>query len=63
MRQGRRAQCARWALRVAESLRAGFVPAGRTQSAAGKALATTLINCAAHPAARLGCVNEDNHLS
>ena len=40
---------ARWEMRFAEALRAGFVPAGRIQSAAGTGLSATLINCFVQP--------------
>ena len=40
---------ARWEARFAEALRAGFVPAGRIQSAAGTELSATLINCFVQP--------------
>ncbi len=38
-----------WEARFAEALAAGFVPAGRIQSAAGTGLAATLINCFVQP--------------
>ncbi len=38
-----------WEQRFAEALAAGFVPAGRIQSAAGTALSATLINCFVQP--------------
>lgn len=40
---------AHWEARFVEALRAGFVPAGRIQSAAGTHLAATLINCFVQP--------------
>ena len=40
---------ARWEARFAKALRAGFVPAGRIQSAAGTELSATLINCFVQP--------------
>jgi len=40
---------AHWAARFEEAQRAGFVPAGRVQSAAGTGLAATLINCFVQP--------------
>ncbi|MBK6470971.1 MAG: adenosylcobalamin-dependent ribonucleoside-diphosphate reductase [Betaproteobacteria bacterium] len=42
-------QRALWQARFAEALRAGFVPAGRIQSAAGTGLSATLINCFVQP--------------
>ncbi|MBI5721401.1 MAG: adenosylcobalamin-dependent ribonucleoside-diphosphate reductase [Burkholderiales bacterium] len=42
-------QRAHWAARFEEAQRAGFVPAGRVQSAAGTGLAATLINCFVQP--------------
>ena len=38
-----------WEARFVEALAAGFVPAGRIQSAAGTGLAATLINCFVQP--------------
>ena len=38
-----------WAERFAQALDAGFIPAGRIQSAAGTSLAATLINCFVQP--------------
>jgi ribonucleoside-diphosphate reductase alpha chain len=38
-----------WAARFEDAQRAGFVPAGRVQSAAGSGLAATLINCFVQP--------------
>ena len=38
-----------WEARFAQALAAGFVPAGRIQSAAGTGLAATLINCFVQP--------------
>ena len=43
------AERSRWEGRFAEALAAGFVPAGRIQSAAGTGLAATLINCFVQP--------------
>ncbi|MFN9193340.1 MAG: ribonucleotide reductase N-terminal alpha domain-containing protein, partial [Pseudomonadota bacterium] len=40
---------AHWERRFAEALAAGFVPAGRIQSAAGTPLSATLINCFVQP--------------
>jgi ribonucleoside-diphosphate reductase alpha chain len=42
-------QRAHWEQRFAEALRAGFIPAGRIQSAAGTGLQATLINCFVQP--------------
>ena len=42
-------QRALWAERFAQALDAGFIPAGRIQSAAGSGLAATLINCFVQP--------------
>ena len=42
-------QRAPWAERFAQALDAGFIPAGRIQSAAGSGLAATLINCFVQP--------------
>ncbi|MFO1269914.1 MAG: ribonucleoside-diphosphate reductase, adenosylcobalamin-dependent, partial [Rubrivivax sp.] len=42
-------QRAHWAARFEDAQRAGFVPAGRVQSAAGTGLAATLINCFVQP--------------
>ncbi len=42
-------QRAHWAACFEEAQRAGFVPAGRVQSAAGTGLAATLINCFVQP--------------
>ena len=38
-----------WTARFSEALAAGFIPAGRIQSAAGSGLAATLINCFVQP--------------
>jgi ribonucleoside-diphosphate reductase alpha chain len=43
------AQRRHWEARFLEALEAGFVPAGRIQSAAGTALSATLINCFVQP--------------
>jgi ribonucleoside-diphosphate reductase alpha chain len=43
------AQRRHWEARFMEALNAGFVPAGRIQSAAGTALSATLINCFVQP--------------
>ena len=42
-------QRALWEARFAQALAAGFVPAGRIQSAAGTGMAATLINCFVQP--------------
>ena len=42
-------QRAFWQARFLEALQAGFIPAGRIQSAAGTGLAATLINCFVQP--------------
>jgi ribonucleoside-diphosphate reductase alpha chain len=42
-------QRAHWEPRFVEALRAGFIPAGRIQSAAGTGLQATLINCFVQP--------------
>ena len=39
----------RWAASFEQALQAGFVPAGRIQSAAGSGLAATLVNCFVQP--------------
>ena len=43
------AQRAEWEARFLDVLQGGFLPAGRIQSAAGTALAATLINCFVQP--------------
>ena len=50
----------RWS-RFAEALRAGFVPAGRIQSAAGTGLSATLINCFVQPVGDSIAQVEDGH--
>jgi ribonucleoside-diphosphate reductase alpha chain len=40
---------AHWEARFLEAMRAGFIPAGRIQSAAGTELSATLINCFVQP--------------
>jgi ribonucleoside-diphosphate reductase alpha chain len=42
-------QRARWEARFFEAMEAGFIPAGRINSAAGTDLAATLINCFVQP--------------
>ena len=55
------AQRALWEERFAAALRAGFVPAGRIQSAAGTDLAATLINCFVQPVGDSIAEVEDGH--
>ena len=55
------AQRALWEQRFAEALRAGFIPAGRIQSAAGTALSATLINCFVQPVGDSISQAEDGH--
>lgn len=50
-----------WEQRFAEALAAGFVPAGRIQSAAGTALSATLINCFVQPVGDSIAQVEDGH--
>ncbi len=45
----REEQRAHWEQRFVQALRAGFIPAGRIQSAAGTGLQATLINCFVQP--------------
>ena len=55
------AQRALWEQRFAEALSAGFIPAGRIQSAAGTALSATLINCFVQPVGDSISHAEDGH--
>lgn len=50
-----------WETRFAEALAAGFVPAGRIQSAAGTGLSATLINCFVQPVGDSIAQVEDGH--
>jgi ribonucleoside-diphosphate reductase alpha chain len=50
-----------WEQRFAEALKAGFIPAGRIQSAAGTALSATLINCFVQPVGDSIAHIEDGH--
>jgi ribonucleoside-diphosphate reductase alpha chain len=50
-----------WEARFAEALAAGFVPAGRIQSAAGTELSATLINCFVQPVGDSIAQIEDGH--
>ena len=50
-----------WEARFLEALHAGFVPAGRVQSAAGTGLAATLINCFVQPVGDSITSVEDGH--
>ena len=52
---------AHWEARFAEALAAGFVPAGRVQSAAGTGMAATLINCFVQPVGDSIASSEDGH--
>ncbi len=50
-----------WAQKFAEALEAGFIPAGRIQSAAGTSLSATLINCFVQPVGDSITHVEDGH--
>jgi ribonucleoside-diphosphate reductase alpha chain len=52
---------AHWEQRFAEALHAGFIPAGRIQSAAGTGLQATLINCFVQPVGDSIREVEDGH--
>jgi len=52
---------ARWEGRFLEALQAGFLPAGRIQSAAGTDLNATLINCFVQPVGDSIAAEEDGH--
>jgi len=54
-------QRAHWELRFAQALHAGFIPAGRIQSAAGTGLSATLINCFVQPVGDSISQVEDGH--
>ncbi|HZE92044.1 MAG TPA: adenosylcobalamin-dependent ribonucleoside-diphosphate reductase, partial [Rhizobacter sp.] len=51
----------RWESRFAEALNAGFIPAGRIQSAAGTGLSATLINCFVQPVGDSIAQPDDGH--
>ena len=55
------AQRGLWEQRFVEALSAGFIPAGRIQSAAGTALSATLINCFVQPVGDSISHAEDGH--
>ena len=52
---------AQWEAKFAHALHAGFVPAGRIQSAAGTGLSATLINCFVQPVGDSIAQVEDGH--
>ncbi len=54
-------QRSHWTERFTQALQAGFVPAGRIQSAAGTGLAATLINCFVQPVGDAIRHDEDGH--
>lgn len=54
-------QRAHWEARFLQALQAGFLPAGRIQSAAGTGLSATLINCFVQPVGDSIAVEEDGH--
>jgi ribonucleoside-diphosphate reductase alpha chain len=54
-------QQAQWEARFLDTLEAGFLPAGRIQSAAGTDLAATLINCFVQPVGDSIAHVEDGH--
>ena len=54
-------QRALWRERFAQALDAGFVPAGRIQSAAGTELAATLINCFVQPVGDSIAQDDEGH--
>jgi ribonucleoside-diphosphate reductase alpha chain len=54
-------QRAHWEQRFADALHAGFIPAGRIQSAAGTGLQATLINCFVQPVGDSIREVEDGH--
>jgi len=56
-------QQAQWETKFLDALEAGFLPAGRIQSAAGTDLAATLINCFVQPVGDSIAHMEDGHRS